>query len=118
MAPADGSATDEHDTPTNDTTPDGTTSAASPAPRGVDGGADGLGDLLDRGVRTGARVVDRVRAQLPASPVPIYLGIGALAVTGVMSWPVAVAVGCGYAAFRHWEPQPSGMPHALPDHHR
>ncbi len=118
MAPADGTATDERDTPTNDTTPDGTTSAPASAPRGVDGGVDGLGDLLDRGVRTGAVVVDRVRAQLPASPVPIYRGIGALAVTGVVSWPVAVAAGCGYAAFRHWEPQPSGMPHALPDHHR
>jgi hypothetical protein len=110
MTAAHGSATDEHDTP-----PDGTTSAQAPAPAPAPHGVDGLGDLLDRGVRTGARAVDRVRAQLPANPVPIYLGIGALAVTGVVSWPVAVAAGCGYAAFRHWEPQPSGMPHDQPD---
>ena len=50
----------------------------------------------------------------PANPVPIYLGVAALAVTGVVSWPVAVAAGCGYAAFRRWEPQPHGVPHPMP----
>ncbi|PVZ06353.1 hypothetical protein [Actinomycetospora cinnamomea] len=75
--------------------------------------AERVGDVLDRSVRRGAVLVDRVREQLPR-PVPVYLGIGALAVTGVVSWPVAVAAGCGYAALRHWEPQPSGMP--MEDH--
>lgn len=75
-----------------------------------EGVVEQVGEVLDRGVRRGAEVVDQVRDRLPASPVPIYLGLGALAVTGLVSWPVAVAAGCGYAAFRHWEPQPSGMP--------
>jgi hypothetical protein len=72
-----------------------------------------VGELLDRGLRRGTELVDEVRRRLPA-PVPVYLGIGALALTGLVSWPVAVAAGCGFAAFRHWEPQPSGMP--MSDH--
>ncbi|MHC1557862.1 hypothetical protein ACR9E3_02840 [Actinomycetospora sp. C-140] len=86
--------------------------AAADTPSPVDRGQHGLdrvGDVLVRGMRRGADVVGGVRSRLPR-PVPIYLGLGALAVTGVLSWPVAVAAGCGYAAFRHWEPRPSGMP--------
>ncbi|MFC5139842.1 hypothetical protein ACFPK1_16495 [Actinomycetospora rhizophila] len=71
-------------------------------------------DVFDRGLRRGAAMVGQVQDRLPANPVPVYLGITALAVTGLVSWPVAVAAGCGYAAFRHWEPQPSGTPHPVP----
>lgn len=74
-------------------------------------------DVLDRGIRQGALVVGRVRDRLPA-PVPVYVGLAALAVTGVLSWPTAVAAGCGFAAFRHWEPRPSGMPPETPQAQR
>jgi hypothetical protein len=73
-------------------------------------GVDRIGDVLDRGVRRGAVLVNGVRARLP-QPVPVYVGLAALACAGALSWPVAVAAGCGFAAFRHWDPQPSGMPH-------
>jgi len=71
-------------------------------------------DVLDRGVRRSAVAIDRLRARLPTNPMPIYLGVAALAAAGVVSWPVAVAAGCGYAAFRRWEPQPHGIPHPVP----
>src|SRR5688572_4278757 len=32
--------------------------------------------------------------------VPVYLGAGALAIVGALEWPVAAAVGVGYAALR------------------
>lgn len=35
---------------------------------------------------------------------PVYLGIGGLAVVGVAEWPVAAAAGVGYAALRRWGP--------------
>jgi hypothetical protein len=76
-------------------------------------GTDHGGDALERGLRQGAAVVDRVRDRLPTNPVPVYLGLGALALTGVLSWPIAVAASCGYAAFRHWDPQPTGMPYPV-----
>jgi hypothetical protein len=77
-------------------------------------GLERVGDVLDRGVYRSAVAIDHLRARLPANPVPIYVGVAALAVTGVVSWPVAVAAGCGYAAFRRWEPQPHGVPHPVP----
>ncbi|MDD7967988.1 hypothetical protein [Actinomycetospora lemnae] len=73
-----------------------------------------VGEVLDRELRRGAAMVGRVRDRLPTNPVPVYLGVAALAVTGLVSWPVAVAAGCGYAAFRHWEPRPSGVPAPMP----
>jgi len=88
--------------------PEASVVAAPEAPSG-----DRLADVIDRGLRRGAAAVDQVRDRLPTNPVPVYLGITALAVTGLVSWPVAVAAGCGYAAFRHWEPQPSGTPHPI-----
>ena len=90
---------------------DGSVAEATEQPRP---GLERVGDVLDRGVYRSAVVIDRLRARLPANPVPIYLGVAALAVTGVVSWPVAVAAGCGYAAFRRWEPQPHGVPHPAP----
>jgi hypothetical protein len=35
---------------------------------------------------------------------PVYLGIGGLAVIGAAEWPVAAAAGVGYAALRRWGP--------------
>jgi hypothetical protein len=39
---------------------------------------------------------------LPDSPVPVVLGAAALAVGGLIEWPVAGAIGLGYLALRHW----------------
>jgi hypothetical protein len=41
---------------------------------------------------------------LPDSPVPVVLGAGALALIGLIEWPVAAAIGLGYAALRRWHP--------------
>jgi hypothetical protein len=40
--------------------------------------------------------------------VPVYLGIGGLAVVGVVEWPLAAAAGAGYAALRRWGPLKPG----------
>jgi hypothetical protein len=55
-------------------------------------------DLAVDGIGTARHVLDR-RGGLPA-----YVGTGALAVVGVLEWPVAVGVGAGYAALRRWGP--------------
>lgn len=39
---------------------------------------------------------------LPDSPVPLALGTAALAVVGLVEWPVAIAVGLDYTALRQW----------------
>ena len=39
---------------------------------------------------------------IPSSPTPVALGAGALAVAGVIEWPVAAAIGLGYLAVRRW----------------
>jgi hypothetical protein len=44
------------------------------------------------------------RQVLPQNSLPVYLGIGALAVAGAVEWPVAAAAGVGYAALRRWGP--------------
>ncbi len=43
---------------------------------------------------------------LPASPVPVALGAGALLLAGVVEWPVAGALGLGYLALRSWRTRP------------
>ena len=35
---------------------------------------------------------------------PIYMGLGALAVAGIAEWPVVATAGVGLAAMRHWGP--------------
>jgi hypothetical protein len=48
-------------------------------------------------------IVGRV---LPAKKgLPLYAGLGALAVAEVLEWPVAAGIGIGYAAIRRWGPQ-------------
>lgn len=43
------------------------------------------------------------RQLLPDNPVPVALGAGALAIAGVIEWPVAAAAGLGYLALRRWQ---------------
>jgi hypothetical protein len=35
---------------------------------------------------------------------PVYLGLGGLAVVGAVEWPLAAAAGLGFAALRRWGP--------------
>ena len=39
---------------------------------------------------------------LPGGPVPAVLGGSALALAGVIDWPVVAAIGVGYVALRRW----------------
>ncbi|MBV9445703.1 MAG: hypothetical protein JO345_07390 [Streptosporangiaceae bacterium] len=49
----------------------------------------------------GARVpIEVARQVLPKGGLPMYAGIGALAVIGMIDWPVAAAAGAGYAFAR------------------
>lgn len=48
--------------------------------------------------------LEAVRGVLPDSPVPVALGVGALALGGLIEWPVAGAIGLGYLALRRWHP--------------
>jgi hypothetical protein len=51
--------------------------------------------------------VDMARRVLPAKGgVPLYVGLGALAIVGLIEWPVAAAAGAGYALARLWTGQP------------
>lgn len=50
---------------------------------------------------------------LPAAGgLPLYLGLGALGIAGVLEWPVAAGIGVGYAILRRGGPL---NPHPRPD---
>jgi hypothetical protein len=53
-------------------------------------------------LRTVTAPVAAVADLLPTSTVPVLLGATALAVGGVIDWPVAAAIGLGYYAVRRW----------------
>ena len=61
-------------------------------------------DLMTQAAAAAVLPFTVLRQLLPASPVPVALGTGALAVAGVIDWPVAAAVGLGYLALRRWRP--------------
>jgi ribosomal protein S25 len=45
------------------------------------------------------------RRVIPAkNGIPLYVGVGALAVVGAVEWPVAAAAGAGIAVLRRWGP--------------
>jgi hypothetical protein len=62
-------------------------------------GADPGGSAV---LRTVTAPVAAVADLLPTSTVPVLLGATALAVGGVIDWPVAAAIGLGYYAVRRW----------------
>ena len=67
--------------------------------------ADGSRPAVVRDATTMLRApIEAVRGVLPDSPVPVALGVGALAIGGVIDWPVAGALGLGYLALRRWHP--------------
>ncbi|HWG26155.1 hypothetical protein [Actinospica sp.] len=53
-------------------------------------------------VRTPVTVARRVAPM--GHGLPVYLGLGGLAVLGAVEWPVAAAAGVGFAALRRWGP--------------
>ncbi len=62
---------------------------------------------IDRVAAALSAPVTLTQRVLPASPVPVVLGTGALLVAGLVEWPAAAAVGLGYLALRSWRaPRP------------
>jgi hypothetical protein len=50
----------------------------------------------------GAALLSAAQRLLPDSPMPAVLGGSALALAGVIEWPVVAAIGLGYVALRRW----------------
>jgi len=65
-----------------------------------------LSETATRAVQQVAALpVTAVRRVLPAKGgLPLYAGLGALAVVGALEWPLAVGIGVGYALLRHHGP--------------
>jgi hypothetical protein len=74
-----------------------------PAGQATDGGAR---ETQHRHALTLSPVTMAERV-LPDSPVPVALGVGALALAGLVEWPVAGAIGLGYLAIRTWRARPA-----------
>lgn len=75
--------------------------------RGVSSGPEGGGSssTLPGEITAGVSgAVHAVQAGLP-NRLPVYLGVAALLVVGVLEAPVALAGGLAYEALRRWEPQ-------------
>ncbi|HEX5569649.1 MAG TPA: hypothetical protein VFY14_22480 [Streptomyces sp.] len=69
-----------------------------------------LGHVVDAAGRAVALPVSAAQRILPAKGgLPLYAGLGALGVAGVLDWPVAVGIGIGYAVLRRGalRPQPA-----------
>ncbi|MFJ7904252.1 hypothetical protein ACIQ6V_27840 [Streptomyces sp. NPDC096198] len=61
----------------------------------------GLGGTADRAADAVAAPLAAARRALTARHgLPLYAGLGALAVVGVLEWPLAVGLGVGYAVLR------------------
>lgn len=69
--------------------------ATTPAADSGTGALDQVATVLTAPLALAQRV-------LPASPVPVVLGAGALALAGAVDWPLAGAIGLGYLALRGW----------------
>jgi hypothetical protein len=74
--------------------------------------------MLSTTVATAAAPVAAARRMLASKGgLPLYAGLGGLALVGVIEWPVAVAAGAGYGLARFWagldrqpQPPPGGPP--------
>jgi hypothetical protein len=55
---------------------------------------------------TTEQLADALTAPLAVAQrvLPVVLGAGALALVGLIEWPVAAAMGLGYFALRRWHP--------------
>ena len=70
--------------------------------RQISPASSGTGEQLVRVLTLPFAVAQRV---LPSSSKPVLLGAGALALAGVIEWPVAGAVGLAYLALRGSRPE-------------
>ena len=64
---------------------------------------------VDRAATTAAKAlalpITTAQRILPAKGgLPLYLGLGALGLAGILEWPVAAGIGIGYAVLRHGGP--------------
>jgi hypothetical protein len=50
----------------------------------------------------GPALLSAAQRLLPDSPMPAILGGSALALAGVIEWPMVAAIGLGYVALRRW----------------
>ncbi len=86
----------EHPATANPTTGiDGIPTTQTTPPGNGRNSIDHLGHALTEPLAAIARV-------LPTGPIPVVLGAGALAVAGVVEWPIVAAIGLGYLALRRW----------------
>ena len=72
-----------------------------------------VGKIASTAVDAARVPIDVARQVLPKGGLPKYAGIGALAVIGMIDWPVAAAAGAGYALARLTSrpgPQPPPAP--------
>jgi len=71
-----------------------------------------LGAAATRVIDAATVPVATARRVLPAKGgLPLYAGLGALAVASVLEWPVAIGIGIGYAVLRsngHAGQRPAG----------
>ncbi len=79
------------------------TPSHSPNPGGPGPAAQSRTDQVASVLVTPVALAQRV---LPANPLPVALGTGALLLAGVVEWPVAGALGLGYLALRSWRTRP------------
>lgn len=64
----------------------------------VDSAANAVGKVVTLPVTAAQRI-------LPAAGgLPLYMGLGALGIVGVLEWPVAAGIGVGYAVLRQGGP--------------
>ncbi|MEV0056341.1 hypothetical protein AB0H34_38385 [Saccharopolyspora shandongensis] len=70
----------------------------------VEEGAVNRPDLADQIASIVLLPVDVARRVLPENGLPVYLGLGAMAVVDLLDWPVAVAAGLGYFVLTRWRP--------------
>lgn len=59
-------------------------------------------DELTRALLVPVQVAQKV---LPNHRVPVYLGAAALAMVGILEWPVALGAGIAWEALRRWGPR-------------
>jgi hypothetical protein len=78
---------------------------------GSKGGRVAGGQLADQVAAIATFPIEVARRVLPDQELPVYLGVGALAVVGAFEWPVALGAVLGYAALRRWgPPKPTPKP--------
>ncbi|MBY8882311.1 hypothetical protein [Actinacidiphila acidipaludis] len=64
----------------------------------VDSAASAVGKVVSLPVVAAQRILPS------AGGLPLYVGLGALGIAGVLEWPVAAGIGVGYAVLRHGGP--------------